>query len=108
MDAGAFDSRIVILRASTAPNGFNEPVETWAPLATVWAKAQPVSDGERWQAGQTLASETVRFSVRWAYWVSDVNPKDRVLYDGKTFDIQGVKDVGRRQYREITATARAE
>jgi SPP1 family predicted phage head-tail adaptor len=108
MDAGHLDRRIVILRATTAPDAFNEPVETWGALATVWAKVVPVSDGERWQAGQTLANETIRFTIRWAYWVADVNPRDRVQYDGRVFDIQGVKDIDRKEYREITATARAE
>ncbi len=108
MDAGNLDSRILFLRATTAPNGFNEPVETWSTLASVWAKAVPVSDGERWSAGQTLANETIRFTIRWANSVSSVGPKDRVQYEGRTFDIQGVKDLGRKEYREITATAGAE
>jgi SPP1 family predicted phage head-tail adaptor len=108
MDAGALDDRIVIQRATTVPDGFNNPVETWSTLATVWSKAGPVSDGERWKAGQTLANETIRFTIRWANWVSGVNPRDRILYEGRTFDIQGVKDIGRKGYREITATARAE
>ena len=108
MQSGALDVRISIMRATATANGFNEPVETWSALATVWAHAEPVSDGERWRAGQTLANETIRFTIRWAFWVEDVNPRDRVLYKGKTFDIQGVKDIGRNQFREITATARAE
>ncbi len=108
MDAGRLDVRIVIQRATTTPDGFNEGAETWSTLATVWAKAQPVSDGERWQAGQTLANETTRFTIRWASWVSSVNPRDRISYDGRIWDIQGVKNIGRDAYREITATARAE
>jgi SPP1 family predicted phage head-tail adaptor len=108
MDAGRLDARIVITRASGSPDGFNEPGQTWGTLATVWCKTVPVSDGERWQAGQTLANETIRFTIRWAAWVADVNPRDRIQYEGRTFDIQGVKDLGRREYREITAIARAE
>jgi SPP1 family predicted phage head-tail adaptor len=108
MDAGRLDIRIAILRATTAPDAFNEPVQTWSTLATVWAEVTPVMDGEKWQAGQTLASQTIRAKIRWAAWVSDVGPKDRLQYGGRTYDIEGVKDLGRERYREITATARAE
>lgn len=108
MDAGVLDSRIAILRAASSANGFNEAVETWNTLATMWAKATPVSDGERWQAGQTLANQTYRFIIRWSRTVADVTPRDRIRYRGRDYDINGVKDIGRDQHREITATARAE
>lgn len=108
MDAGRLDVRIVILRATSTPNAMNEAVETWNTLATVWASKTPVMDGEKWAAGQTLADATVRFTIRWSSAVADVNPRDRISYDGRTWDIQGVKDMGRDAYREITATARAE
>lgn len=108
MDAGRLDRRIVIQRATTAADSFNEPVQTWATLATVWAMAKPVSDGERQRAGETLADKQYRFTVRWSYDVSDVDPRDRVVFDGRTFDIIGAKEIGRREFIEITATARAE
>lgn len=108
MDAGRFDGRVAILRATTAVNAFNEPVPTWSTLATVWADARPVSDGERWSAGQTLADQVIRFTVRWSTLSASITPKDRLLFQGRTYDIQGVKSVGRNSMREITATARAE
>lgn len=108
MDAGRLDRRITILRATTSANGFNEPVETWSDFATVWAAAAPVMDGEKWAAGQTLATQSIRFTVRWSYAASTITPTDRVRYDGRVYDINGVKDMGRNEFRELTATARAE
>jgi SPP1 family predicted phage head-tail adaptor len=108
MDAGALDARVAILRATSTPNALNEPVDTWSTLATVWADARPVSDGERWAAGQTLADQAVRFTVRWSTMAASITPKDRLLYQGRTYDIQGIKNLGRNSLREITATARAE
>lgn len=108
MDAGRLDARVTILRATSAPNAFNEPVETWSALATVWAEARPVSDGERWAAGQTLADQTIRFTVRWSSTAATITPKDRLSHGGRTYDIAGVKNIGRNALREITATARAE
>jgi hypothetical protein len=108
MDAGRLDERIEVLRSSGTADAFNATVEVWATIATVWASVQPISDGEKWRAGETLANETSRFTIRWANWVSDVNPRDRISYNGRIWDIQGVKDLDRREYREITATARSE
>ena len=108
MDAGKLDTRIAIRRATVTADAFNEPAETWATLATVFAYAMPIMDGERWQAGQTIAQQSYRFTIRWSLGVSDVNPRDRIIYDGREYDISGVKDIGRNEFREITATARAE
>lgn len=108
MEAGRLDRRISILRASAVNDEFNQPVETWATLATVWAEAKPVSDGERMKAGQTLADKMIRFTIRYSSTVADVDPRDRITYDGRVFDISGIKEIGRRVGLEITATARAE
>lgn len=108
MDAGGLDTRIAIRRATVTADAFNEPAETWATLATVFAAAAPVMDGERLAAGQTIAQQQYRFTIRWSLGVSDVNPRDRVIYDGREYDIAGVKDLERNRWREITATARAE
>lgn len=108
MQAGKLDRRIVIQRSTTSADAFNEPVETFATLATVWAEAKPISDGERMKAGQTLADKMIRFTIRYSSTVADVDPRDRIVFDGRTFDISGIKEVGRRVGLEITATARAE
>lgn len=109
MDAGRLDRTITIRRVSVADvTGLIEPVETWSDIATVRAYAVPVSDAERARAGETLAQVRIRFTVRYSSQVSSIDPRDRLAFEGRTFDINGVKEVGRRQYLEITATARAE
>lgn len=108
LNAGSLDRRIVIQRASLARDAMNSQVATWNPIATVWAKAEPIQDGERLRAGETLASKKYRFTIRWAVTVSQVDPRDRVVFEGRTYDVNGVKEIGRRVGLEITATARAE
>lgn len=108
MQAGRLDRRIVIQRSTTVNDSFNQPVETFSTLATVWASAVPVSDGERMKAGQTLANKMMRFTIRYSSDVSDVDPRDRIVFNGRTFDVNGAKEIGRREGIEITATARAE
>jgi len=108
MRAGRLDRRIVIQRAISSADAFNQPVETFSTLATVWAEAIPVNDGERMKAGQTLADKMIRFTIRYSSTVDNVDPRDRIVFDGRTYDIAGVKEIGRREGLEITATARAE
>jgi SPP1 family predicted phage head-tail adaptor len=108
MHAGQLDRRISILRATVAADGFNEQIQTWEEIATVWAHAAPVMDAEKQRAGETLASKSYRFTIRYSSDVADIDPRDRVTFDGRTYDVQGVKEIGRREGLEITATARAE
>lgn len=108
MDAGRLDRRITLRRATTTTDAFNESVFVWGTLATVSAKVEPVSDGEQWRAGETLASMLTRFTIRYSTTVSSVDPRDRIQYGGREYDIQGVKELGRREFLEITAAARAE
>ena len=108
MQAGPLDRRITIQRASISYDAFNAPVEAWAGIATVWASKEDIKDGERLRAQEVSAEITTRFRIRWSSAVSDVNPKDQIIFDGKTYDIFGVKEIGRREGLELTAAARAD
>ena len=103
MDAGKLDRRVTILRYSMTRNADNEPIETWSDLATVWASKKDISDGEKVRAAQIGASLSTRFQIRWSSLVADVNPKDRLRYGGRTYEIVGVKELGRRDGIEISA-----
>lgn len=108
MGSGDYDRRITIRRAAKSNVG-GAPVTTWSDLAVdVPASATPISDGERARAGQTMAQNSMRFRFWWAPELADVNGKDQVVYDGETFDIGHVKEIGRRKEIEITAAARAD
>ena len=105
MEAGKLDRRITIERATTVTDAFGAEIATWSPVATVWAAYQPVSDGERLRAAEVGASLTARFTIRWGH---DVTVEDRIVFDGRTFEVVGVKEIGRREGQEISAAARAE
>lgn len=108
MDAGKLDRRITIERYGVTYNADNEPTEGFTALATVWASVEYASDGEKARAAEVAATVSVRFQIRYSSMVKDVNPKDRVIYEGKTFDIVGVKELGRREGLEISAAAAAD
>lgn len=108
---GKLDRRVKIERYTVTQNQYGEEIKSWAELATVWCAVKPISDGERIEAQQVNASITTRFTIRYSSDVSDLNPKDRIEYpvgSGTYYDIFGVKELGRREGFEITATAPAD
>lgn len=107
-NAGKMDRRIDVLRAAKSKDGFNADILNWHPFASVWAEAVPVSDGERLRAGEVLGNKKYRFTVRYSPDTSTIDHRDRLRFDGALYDINGVKEVGRRELVEITATARAD
>ncbi|MFN3584839.1 phage head closure protein [Phenylobacterium sp.] len=108
MRGGELDRRVTLLYATTEPNGLGEEVETWRTLATVWASYSPTSDGERVRAAEVAAVIEARFRIRWSRSLTALTPKNRLRFEGREFNIIGVKEIGRREGLEISAAARAE
>ncbi len=101
---------MTIQRASPAPNEFNEPIEVWFDLATVWAKRTDASATESYRAQEVGAEISARFVIRSSTQVADVNPLDRIAFDGREYNITRVGEPAgtRNRWREIDAVARAE
>ena len=102
------DRKITLQRFTWSQDEYGAPVQVWADLASVWASKLDVSDGERVAAAEVSATITTRFRIRHDSAWADLNPKDRVQFEGRTYDIWGVKEIGRREELEITAAARAD
>jgi SPP1 family predicted phage head-tail adaptor len=103
------DRRIQFRRAGLTDDGFGM-VETWGNHGSpVWAAKKDVSDGERWRAQEMQAAITTRFVVRFSVFSAAITPKDRIAFEGREYDISGIKEIGaRRTFLEITAAARAD
>jgi len=108
LSAGDLDRRVTLERFTTTVDSFNEPVKAWGVLAARAASYYPLSDGERFRAGETAATASARFVIRYSAAVADLNPKDRLTFQGVVHDIVRVKEIGRREGLEITANARAD
>ena len=104
MRAGELDRRITLQRATTAPNGFNEPVESWTDLATVWAQQRPDRGAERFAAQEIVGRAVMTFHIRYR---TDVRTTDRILYQGRIWNILDVREVGRRVVTAIVAVTEA-
>lgn len=107
MTAGNLDRRVTFSRAtpSNTPLGL---IESWSEIGTVWASRKDVSDGERAAAGMMQATLVSRFVVRSSEFSRALTPKDRLTEGGRSYQILGIKEVGRRDFLEITAEARAD
>lgn len=107
MRAGKLDRRLVIQRKSITYSSSGAPVESWATLATVWAQARPVRGDERFSTRQLVGSAVMTFHIRYRSDLA-LSVLDRLSYDGKTWDIADIRELGRRVGTEIDATARAD
>ena len=107
--AGRRNRLIRIERAELgSADGFNNRAVQWVLFSKQWAEKFDVSDRERVAASEVGAEITTRFRIEWSENLSGVNPKDRVVHQGRIYDIAGVKELGTRQGLEITANARAD
>ena len=105
--AGRLDRRVVVQRNTPAQDATGEEVASWATLATVWARFEPLRGGERFAAQQTDAELDVRFVVRRdSAWTP--TPKDRVSWDGETWRIEAVLPIGRDEGYELLCAAKAD
>jgi SPP1 family predicted phage head-tail adaptor len=108
MEAGKLDRRVQFRRFTLIDDGFAQ-VESWVDHGSaVWAERRLVSDREQVAAAQVAARITARFVVRWSNLTGAITPKDRLICEGREYDITGVKEIGRREGVEITAAARAD
>ena len=108
MQAGKLDRKIILQRFTETRDEYNEPVKTWATLATRSASYEPLSDGEKFSASETAAEASARFVIRYSSAVADLDPKDRLTFDGVVYQILRVKEIGRREGLEITVSGRAD
>jgi SPP1 family predicted phage head-tail adaptor len=109
MRAGALDRPVQFRRATMHDDGLGQ-VEDWLDHgAPVWAAKRDVSDAERWRGGEVQAHLTTRFVVRWSPFTADLTPRDRLVCEGREYEIAGIKETeGRRRGLEITAAVRTD
>ena len=91
-NAGTLDRRITLQTFATTQDEYGDVLETWADEVTLWADVQLLAGLERVQAAQTMAVMDARFIVRWR---ADIQPgTHRVVYDGRTYQIEAVVELG--------------
>lgn len=103
--AGSLDRRITIRRKEEENTNLGV-TGIWHDLATVWASRKDVSDGEKAAAGSLQSTVIARFIVRSSSLTRGIVPRDELIEGGQSFEITGIKQIGRRDFIEITAQAK--
>lgn len=98
MDAGQFDRRITLQRATMADDEYTSAPSGWQTLAIVWAKHIPLPGAERLAAGEVEAARKVRYKIRRDSSWADLNETDRFLADELPHNIVSVVSEGRGFY----------
>ena len=87
--AGDMRERVTVQRATASADGYGGQNVSWADVATMWAKVQPVKGTEGVQAGGVAALETYLVTVRYG---ADVSELDRLSWRSKTMNIRTAQD----------------
>ncbi len=102
MRAGQLDTLISIARNVTTINDYGVPSETWSTFAT--ARAQMIQAGtEEFIRAFGASDETV--IVFRSRFIDGVKNSDRLICDGRAYNIRETKELGRRRGLEIRCVA---
>ena len=107
MRAGLLNRRIQLTRRiEKRDQATGEDIGEWVPYAHVWAQVVYLSGREAHVADQTVEGVDQVFRIRWR---RGVVAQDRVVYEGRAYDIIGLpQELGNREALELRCTARAE
>lgn len=101
MQTGILDTKAVIQQPTEARNSLGEFTLSWSDWATRYIAILPLAGSE---AINALAIEaTVTHRVRMRY-TQGLQPKYRIIAEGRTFDIISVIERGRRVEHELLVT----
>lgn len=106
MKAGALDRKITIQRVTTGSTASGAVSETWATLVTLRAELVQASTAEFQRAFGASTETAAIFRTRFysSPYYGDVTVADRVSYEGATFSIVEIKEIGRRRGLELRCT----
>lgn len=86
--------RIEVQSRTTTQNAYGEPVATWSTLATVWARVEPLSGRELWQAAQVRPDVSHKVTMR---HYPGLSPKHRLKLGSRIFNIDSVLNIEERE-----------
>jgi len=97
MRIGQSDRRITVQRYTTSTNAYGERIQTWSTLITVWAELMKTGEGmtEKITGDQDMPVQRLRFKIRSSSDSRGIKADDRVLYNSKYYNIQGIEEIGR-------------
>ncbi|MES2706081.1 MAG: phage head closure protein [Verrucomicrobiota bacterium] len=106
------DIRITLQRPAPVPDAQGSVIDSWAGLASVWAKAEAVPSVVTQEAAKDRerhGSQDYRFTIRHQSALESLTVTDRIVWQGKHYDILAAVPMpeGRPDTIIITARRRA-
>lgn len=87
LQAGKLRERVTIQTVTRTSDGGGGFTEAWANTATVWARVEPLTGREAFEAMQVASTMSHRVVIR----KRTVTPQQRVIWKGKTLRINAVR-----------------
>lgn len=101
--AGDLDRRIAIQRATTTRDpDTNEEIPSWSTVATVAAGVRQTAGREFLDGSAMVGEQRAVFVIR---FLGGVTVLDRVLFGSTVFDLDDVREIGRREGLELHGRA---
>lgn len=100
MNAGLMDELVTVQQfTTTTDSNTGEKLQSWSTYSTPWARIQESESGsESVDSDRREAKQTVTFSMRYD---SGINPKMRIVWENKYYNIINIADLERRMYLRI-------
>lgn len=91
--------KVTLLKRSVEQDDSNQPIETWTSQGEIYMEWWDQGGKEALESGQMIAVKDVRGKCR---YVDGLNERDyRIEKDGQSYDIQNIKEIGRREGQMI-------
>jgi SPP1 family predicted phage head-tail adaptor len=102
MFAGRLDRRVRLEQKTATRAADGSEIPAWSLVAEVWAQVLPLRGQERYGAGAEQAERDARIRIRWRPGVS---AGMRVVYEARSWDVQAILEIGRREGLDLLCSA---
>lgn len=92
---GTLRHRITIETVTLTPDGQGGSTAAWSTFATVWSRLEVLGATQRLFAGELQTQRTHKITLRYLLGVTTTM---RVVYQGRTFQIHGQRDLDERKF----------
>ena len=103
MKAYRLDRKIGIQEATSTTNEFGENIQSWSTFSQPWAEVKYSSGSESFVDGIEVEGQTLTFIIRYR---AGITTKMRVVFDGVTYDIEGIEEPKRREMLQLNCRSR--
>lgn len=102
LSASSLDRQIELQTPAGSKDAYGQVAKEWTTVALAWAHKRGLGSRERFAAAQVQQQDSVIYTIRYN---ADVTQLWRVKDGDALLDITGLREIGRRQWLELTCIA---